>query len=185
DPEAYLETTYSFQLFRSRAENAIKIGRGASIYLGVMFDLGPEGRVNIGQFTLMNGCRIICDRQVEIGDGCLISWNTILMDSHRVPASAPARRALLEAAARREDRRLAPAEVGRPIQIGDGVWIGFDACVLPGVRIGEGSVVGARSVVTDDVPAFSVVAGNPARLLRTLAPTDLRAELLAQCPPPA
>ena len=177
-PEAYLETTYSFHLFRSRLEKAVKIGRGASIYLGVMFDVGPEGRVGIGQFTLMNGCRIICDHGIDIGEGCLISWNTVLMDNRRVPASPRARRVLLEAAAGRADRRFTgDIGGGRPIRIGHGVWIGFDVCVLPGVCIGDGSVVGARSVVTEDVPPFSVVAGNPARRIRSMDPVDLRALL--------
>src|SRR5437867_736434 len=70
-PDAYLETTYSFQLFRSRQAEAVRIGAGASIYLGVMFDLGPDARVSIGEFTLMNGARIICDSQISIGDYCL------------------------------------------------------------------------------------------------------------------
>jgi acetyltransferase-like isoleucine patch superfamily enzyme len=48
------------------------------------------------------------------------------------------------------------------------VWIGFEATILPGVIIGEGAVIGARSVVTANVPAFTVVAGNPARILRLL-----------------
>jgi acetyltransferase-like isoleucine patch superfamily enzyme len=59
-----------------------------------------------------------------------------------------------------------------PIVLEQNVWIGFDACVLPGVTIGRGSVVGARSVVTADVPAYTVVAGNPARPIRTLQATD-------------
>jgi acetyltransferase-like isoleucine patch superfamily enzyme len=62
------------------------------------------------------------------------------------------------------------AAEARPIRIGRNVWIGFDACVLPGVTIGEGSIVGARSVVVEDVPPFTVVAGNPARFIRHLHP---------------
>jgi acetyltransferase-like isoleucine patch superfamily enzyme len=57
---------------------------------------------------------------------------------------------------------------GRPIRIGRNVWIGFDACVLPGVTIGEGSIVGARSVVFADVAPWTLVAGNPARVIRAL-----------------
>ena len=57
-----------------------------------------------------------------------------------------------------------------PVRIGDNVWVGFDAVLLPGVTIGEGAVVGARSVVDCDVDPFTVVAGNPARPLRRLQP---------------
>lgn len=59
-------------------------------------------------------------------------------------------------------------EYGRPISIGDDVWVGGAAVICPGVSIGEGAVVGAGSVVTRDVEAFTVVAGNPARVIRQL-----------------
>ncbi len=62
-------------------------------------------------------------------------------------------------------------ESARPIRIGNDVWIGGGAVVLPGVTIGDRSVVGAGSVVMHSVPADSVVAGNPARVVRTLAST--------------
>jgi acetyltransferase-like isoleucine patch superfamily enzyme len=52
-------------------------------------------------------------------------------------------------------------------------WIGFDVCVLPGVTIGEGAIVGARSVVAGDVPPYTVVAGNPARVVRRLSPEEI------------
>jgi len=56
----------------------------------------------------------------------------------------------------------------QPIRLGCNCWVGFGACVLPGVRIGEGSIVAARSVVTEDVPDYVIVAGNPARFVRDL-----------------
>ena len=172
--KAYLETTYSFQLFRSAVPAAVRLGRGSSIYLGVMFDLGRDARMSVGDFTLMNGSRIICDAQITIGDYCLISWNTVLMDTYRAPVSAAVRRPLLEEAVRRLPRRLEAAEPARPIQIGHGVWIGFDSVVLPGVTIGDGAIVGARSVVTTDVPLYAIVAGNPARVIRQLDPDESR-----------
>jgi acetyltransferase-like isoleucine patch superfamily enzyme len=168
DPEAYVETTYSFQLFRSRQPEAVRIGRGTSIYLGVMFDLGPQATVRVGEFTLMNGSRIICDSSLEIGNHCLISWNTVLADTWRWAGEVAARRRALEQMGRRHTRQIEADSPGAPIRIADNVWIGFDSCIFPGVSIGEGSIVGARSVVTQDVPPFTIVAGNPARVIRQL-----------------
>ena len=165
DDSAYIQTSYSFQLFRSRRPDAVQIGKAASIYLGVMFDLGPEAHVQIGAFALLNGARIIADREILVGDHCLISWNVVLMDTYRFSLDSAPRRKQLEQVARKQNPETTQ---GDPIHIGANVWIGFDSCVLPGVRIGDGSVVGARSVVTENVPPLTVVAGNPARVIRTL-----------------
>ncbi|WP_027722464.1 CatB-related O-acetyltransferase [Maridesulfovibrio zosterae] len=62
--------------------------------------------------------------------------------------------------------------------IGNDVWIGYDATIMPGVSIGHGSIVGAKSVVTKDFPPYSVIAGNPARLIRRRFDEDVIAELL-------
>jgi acetyltransferase-like isoleucine patch superfamily enzyme len=168
DDGAYLESTFSFQLYRSEAPLGVRLGHGASAYLGTMFDVGPSGRVTIGDYALVNGARIVCDEAVEIGDYALISWNVVLMDTYRLPLAPDARRRELEDLARRRPRRCAGAGEARPIRIGRNVWIGFDACVLPGVTIGEGAIVGARSVVAGDVPPYTVVGGNPARIIRRL-----------------
>lgn len=55
-----------------------------------------------------------------------------------------------------------------PVRIEDHAWVGFNVIILKGVTIGEGAIVAAGSVVTKDVPAFTVVAGNPARVIREL-----------------
>lgn len=60
------------------------------------------------------------------------------------------------------------ATYGRPVVIGDNVWIGVNSTILPGVSIGCGAIIGANSVVTKDVPPMTVVAGNPARIIKTL-----------------
>lgn len=172
DETAYIETTFSFQFFRSEQPAGVSYGRGASTYLGTMFDVGPRGRVTLGNFALVHGARIICDSGITIGDHALISWNVVLMDTYRVPLEPQARREELRLVPGRAPRQAAAPVPARPVHIGNNVWIGFEACVLPGVTIGEGAVVGARSVVAGDVPPYTVVAGNPARVIRQLDPQE-------------
>jgi acetyltransferase-like isoleucine patch superfamily enzyme len=170
---AYVETAFSFWLFRGERADAITIGRGASIYLGNMFDVGPQGQVTIGDYALVNGAWVVCDAAVTIGEYALVSWNVVLMDTYRVPFEVEARRAAVARVAELERRRLDGGVPARPITIGRGAWIGFDCCVLPGVTIGEGSVVGARSVVASDVEPFTIVAGNPARMIRRFTDEEM------------
>jgi acetyltransferase-like isoleucine patch superfamily enzyme len=151
---------------RLRQDQALQVGRGTSLYLGVMFDLGQDARMKIGSFVLMNGARIICDSEITVGDHCLISWNVVLMDTYRLPLDPIERRAELQKVPNLSPRRTSAEARAQPIHIGPNVWIGFDSCVLPGVTIGQGAVVGARSVVTADVPPYTIVAGNPARIIR-------------------
>ena len=165
---AYVETTFSFHLYRSEEPIGVRIGQGASTYLGTMFDVGPRGKVTLGDYALVHGARIICDNAIEIGAYALISWNVVLMDTYRLPIDPAARRLALERLASRRQDASADETVARPVLIGPNVWIGFEACILPGVTVGEGSIVGARSVVLEDVEPYSLVAGNPARLIRRL-----------------
>ena len=137
-----------------------------------MFDVGPQGRVTLGNYALVHGARIICDAEVSIGDYALISWNVVLMDTYRIPLDPQERRKELELVPRRAPRAAVAATPARPIVIGKNVWIGFDACVLPGVTIGDGAVVGAKSVVKESVPPFAVAAGNPAQIIRQLDPAE-------------
>lgn len=73
-------------------------------------------------------------------------------------------------------KQLAP--VVKDTIVGNDVWIGYDATILPGVRIGHGCVIGAKSVVTKDLPPYSIAAGNPARLIRSRFAEDVVEQLL-------
>jgi acetyltransferase-like isoleucine patch superfamily enzyme len=143
---SHLETSFSFGKFRSRLPCGLRMQHGSSAHGNTVFDVGEGGRVELGRYALLNSVRVICDALVEIGDHALLSWNVVLMDTYR------------------DLRGRRPAA----IRIGANVWIGFDSCILPGVSIGAGSIVGARSVVTRSVPAYTVVAGNPARVIRAV-----------------
>ena len=114
------------------------------------------GELTIGPRTFVNyGCSFAATERVSIGADCLFGpyVNVTDNDFHDL-----------------RDRSRQPAS--QPVTIGDHVWIGTRALILPGVTIGDGAVIGAGSVVTNDVPPNGIVAGNPARLLRILDPLD-------------
>jgi acetyltransferase-like isoleucine patch superfamily enzyme len=168
DPQAYVESAFTFVACRALHAHAVQIDKAAHVYSSSIFDVGPGGSIRIGEFAMLNGARLICESQIEIGAYAAISWNVVLMDSYRVPLDPSQRRMLIEQAGHPAHALTDPAAPARPIRLQDNVWLGFDVCVLPGVTIGEGSVVGARSVVCNDVPPYTVVAGNPARIIRQL-----------------
>lgn len=169
---AYVQTSYSFHLCRSKMDAAVVLGENSSVYIGCMFDMGPHAVLNVGAFTLLNGLWLICDQVVTIGTHCLLSWNVVIMDNFRAAEDVPSRRRMLEAYAATRDRQLIAPIKPRPVVIGNNVWIGFDCCILPGVHIGDGSIIGARSVVDADIPAHCIAAGNPARVIRALRETE-------------
>jgi acetyltransferase-like isoleucine patch superfamily enzyme len=163
----YCETAQVFRFLRNRKSGAIKIGDHCSIYAGCSFSVGVEGRVTVGDFTLLNGALVMCEEKIDIGSHCLISWNVGMADSDFHPLD-PAQR-LIDARAVApflKDRPPRPKLKTVPVKICDNVWIGMNAVILKGVTIGENSVVAAGAVVTKTVEPNVVVAGNPAVIVR-------------------
>ena len=173
DDMSYPDTSYSFTSFYSKKPLGMTLGYASGNYGHGVFNTGENGEIRIGKFVVLQATRIICNRSVSIGDHCMFSWGSVITDSwlEQKTSPIPVRRIMMEAAARSPDRHLEFAEP-RPIVIEANVWVGFDAIVMPGVRIGRGAVVGCKVVVTDDVPPYAVVIGNPAKVIRTLEPTD-------------
>jgi len=163
----YCESAQIFRQLRNKKPGAVVIGKHVSCYAGCSFAIGKSGQCVIGDFTLLNGALIMAEEKIEIGSYCLVSWNVGIADSDFHPLE-PAQR-LIDAQA------LAPYFEGRPprpklktapVKIADNVWIGMNATILKGVTIGENSVVAAGSVVTKSVEPSTVVAGNPAIVVK-------------------
>ena len=148
----------------------LQVGRGGTIRFGRFVWIGDgtkirchEGIVEIGDKTVFGQeCTISAYQRVRIGEQCVIADRAMFIDF---------------------DHGM--SEVERPIRVqgiykrdtvvGSNVWVGYGACVLRGVRVGDNSVIGTNAVVTKDVPANAVVGGVPAKVLRMRdAPETLR-----------
>lgn len=140
---------------RSQALRELLGACGARLRIEPPFRCDYGSNISVGDDVYFNVNAVILDcASVSIGDRVLAGPNVQLL-----AATHP-----VEAAARRTGRELA-----RPITIGDDVWLGGGAIVGPGVNVGARSVIGAGSVVVHDVPSDVVAAGNPCRVVRSLA----------------
>jgi len=132
--------------------NDVLVDGKSSFSFAARFEEMPT--LTIGDHSaIAHGCTIAVAKRIDIGRHCMISSGTWIFDSPGHP---------LEPQGRLE--RLPPRdEEIKPVRIGDNVWIGRGCTVFPGVTIGDGSVVSARSVVVNDVAPNTLVAGYPAR----------------------
>lgn len=116
----------------------------------------PEAIILIGEYTRIHASCIHAYQKVQVGNRCLIAANCQIFDCSGHDLSFD-----------RVQNRINTKGVAKPVLIGDDVWIGTGSIIMPGVRIGDGSVIAAGSVVTKDVPSMCIVGGNPARVIRT------------------
>ena len=115
---------------------------------------GDRGSLEIGSGTFINfGTSLVATERISVGSNCQIGPFCMVMDNsyHRI-----------------EPERRNEVPPSGPVIIGDNVWLGARTIVLPGVSIGDHSVIGAGSVVTHDIPARTLAAGVPARVLKDI-----------------
>ena len=159
-------TRMAWRRVRGIAGNCLKVGKQSIIHANVRYE-SSGGEVRIGSRTFIGKSDLACYRSIEIGDDVLMSWGITIVDhdSHNLDWELRKNDVLQWSEGRKDWTHVPHA----PVVIANKAWIGFNVSILKGVTIGEGAVVGAGSVVTRDVAPYSVVAGNPARLIRMLA----------------
>lgn len=151
----------------ARAGNRLIVGKHSIVQCWIGFD-AAQGTVTVGDRSYIGASHIVCHSSVTIGADVIISWGVTIVDHDSHSIHWHLRKADIEQW--HQGRKSWEHVPVRPVVILDRVWIGFGASILKGVTIGEGAVIGACSVVTRDVPPYTVVAGNPARVVRQLAP---------------
>jgi acetyltransferase-like isoleucine patch superfamily enzyme len=153
----------------ARGGGSLRIGRNSIIHCRVDFD-SEAGRVVIGDRCYIGASHLVCHTGISIEDDVIISWGVTIVDHDSHALDWNARRDDVVAWARGLKRWEEVAIA--PVTVRSRAWIGFGATVLKGVTIGSGAVVGANAVVTRDVPPLTVVAGNPARVVRRLTGSE-------------
>ena len=140
----------------------IEVGDDVHVGSPCTWDVGPDAELLIGDRVSLNYRGVISvRRRVQIGDDTLIAGEVAIFDNTNHPVSPALRLA-----------RAAPeaSEIGAVV-IGRNVWIGLRCTIMRGVSIGDNAVVAAGAVVTKSVPANTIVAGNPAVVIKTLSDT--------------
>lgn len=156
----------------SKNRNSITIGKQSNIE-GLLLVYSYGGNIKIGDFcSLSPNSRIISTENIIIGNRVLIAHNVNIIDNNSHPINAELRhKDFLESFT----IGMQPYDLNAaPIIIEDDVWIGHDTTILKGVKIGKGAIIGACSLVTKDVEAWSVNVGNPLRLVKYLTEEDIK-----------
>lgn len=153
----------------------VKIG-GKGIIKGKFIFESSKGEVTIGENVHIGGADFISRTSIVVGNDVTMAWGITIYDhdSHsifweeRKNDNSQCYKDYKNHNGNNVKNKNWDAVKSSPIRIEDKVWIGFGVTVLKGVTIGEGAVIGAQSVVTSDVPAWTVAAGNPARVVKNL-----------------
>jgi acetyltransferase-like isoleucine patch superfamily enzyme len=155
--EAFVRWPVHGNVLEALREGRLQIGANTLLEPHVWLTAPGSARITIGSGTFLNvGVMVAALDLVEIGDHCMFANGCFVTDSsHRF-----------------DDPKLPVPWQGfdsrGPTRVGDNVWCGVGVVITSGVTVGERAVIGANSVVTSDIPAFSVAAGAPARVLRTI-----------------
>ena len=136
------------------------LGKSDGAFINPPFYCDYGKHIEVGKNFFANyNCTLIDVAKIKIGDNCQMAPNVAIYTAgHPV----------------RPVSRNSAYEYGKEVTIGDNVWIGGNVVICPGVRIGDNVVIGAGSVVTRDIPDWSVAAGNPCRVLRPITDNDRR-----------
>jgi acetyltransferase-like isoleucine patch superfamily enzyme len=159
--EAFVRWPVHGNVLEALLEERLEVGAGTLFEPGVWITAPGDARVRIGEGTFLNlNVMVASVELVEIGSHCMFANGCFVTDGNH-----------------RFDDRARPVTwqgftTKGPTRVGDNVWCGANVVITSGVTIGERCVIGANSVVTADIPAGSIAAGSPARVLKAITWAD-------------
>lgn len=160
-------------IFGVEEKNQINLGK--NVQLSGWLTVSYGGRITIGDYTLIGNNTVVeAFDQVEIGAYTMISSEVLIMDNNNHSIYAQDR--LIDTLGSPDFNKVRINNVNcvhKPIKIGNHVWIGRRAIILKGVTIGDRSIVAAGAIVTKNIPPDTIVAGNPAKVVKKIKPNPL------------
>jgi galactoside O-acetyltransferase len=160
----------NFLGIRGIQDNKLEIGENSIVHAKLAFQR-PGAKIKIGNKTFIGKSHLVTAYSIVIGNDVLISWGVSIVDhnSHSLLYSERSQDVLDWQQGKKNWSNVTSKE----IHVCDKAWIGFNSIILKGVTVGEGAIVAAGSVVTKDVPSWTIVGGNPAKVIREI-PEDER-----------
>jgi acetyltransferase-like isoleucine patch superfamily enzyme len=163
--------------FRTSIEDRVYVQIGENCLINAIFTFEtPTGKIKIGNNVHLGNVHFICRSEIIIGDDVTMAWGITIYDhdshsiywEHRKNDNKQCYDDFLNCEGNNIVNKDWTHVVSKPICIKSKAWIGFNVTILKGVTIGEGAIIGAHSVVTKDVPDWTIVGGNPATQIKTL-----------------
>ncbi|HEX8475258.1 MAG TPA: acyltransferase [Pyrinomonadaceae bacterium] len=160
-----IDSSFCFKHYYATGRIGLRVGNNVTIWRASLA-ADENALIEIGDYCYLANASLVCSERIEIGSRVLIAGGVTIADSDFHPMTPAARLADTIALSPVGDRKRRPAVEARPVIIEDDVWIGYNATILKGVRIGAGAVVAPGAMVHKDVPPGVEVAGNPAVIVR-------------------
>ncbi|MHB8576021.1 MAG: acyltransferase [Dehalococcoidia bacterium] len=158
-----IDSSFCFKYYEAVKGTGLQIGSHVTVWR-TSLAVGPEGVIEIGDYSYLANASLVCAERITIGSHVLIANGVTIADSDFHPIELAARVADSVAVSPLGERRRRPEIGTRPVIVGDGAWIGFNATILKGVHVGAGAVIAPGAVVNRDVPVGAYAAGNPAHI---------------------
>jgi acetyltransferase-like isoleucine patch superfamily enzyme len=143
----------------------LEIGSGSIVECQLVAERSGA-HITIGERSFIGDSLVSCATRIHIGDDVLVSWGCNIVDHNSHPIVWNRRKRDVNDWYRGQ-KEWGDVHTGS-VTLGDKSWLGFNVGILKGVHVGQGAIIGAGSIVTKDVPAWTIVAGNPAKLVREL-----------------
>ena len=160
-----IDSSFCFKHFFAKGEVGLRVGNHATIWRASLA-ADEDATIEIGDYCYIANASLVCSERISIGARVFVAGGVTIADSDFHPIAPAARLSDTIALSPVGDRKRRPLVESRPVVIEDDVWIGYNATILKGVRVGAGAVVAPGAVVIRDVPPGAEVAGNPARVVK-------------------